>query len=90
MTFYLLFEPCSLTSNSNIGHDVNALWKYYDKTVDDTFLVHRQQMHVSILSVGSFIGRLLSGKKWLNSMLMLKINTNFTFKVSDQISSSRC
>lgn len=88
MTFYLNFEPCPLTANSNIGHDVNALWKYYDKTVDDTFLVHRQQMHVSILSVGSFIGRLLSGKKWLISML--KISTNFTFKVSDQISSSRC
>ncbi|EAA33419.3 MFS general substrate transporter [Neurospora crassa] len=50
-----------LMTINNIGHDVNALWKYYDKTVDDTFLVHRQQMHVSILSIGSFIGRLLSG-----------------------------
>ncbi|MCV5191249.1 hypothetical protein OFC03_28235, partial [Escherichia coli] len=74
--------------NRNIGHDVNALWKYYDKAVDDTSLVHRQQMHFSILSIGSFIGRLLSGKKWCDCML--EINTNFTFKVSDQISSSRC
>ncbi|CCC08274.1 hypothetical protein SMACR_01822 [Sordaria macrospora] len=50
-----------LMTINNIGHDVNALWRYYDKTVDDAFLVHRQQLHVSILSVGSFVGRLLSG-----------------------------
>ena len=47
---------------SNIGHDVNALWKRYDDTVKESFLIQRQQMHVSILSVGSFVGRLLSGK----------------------------
>ncbi|KAK1775078.1 major facilitator superfamily domain-containing protein [Copromyces sp. CBS 386.78] len=50
-----------LMTINNIGHDVNALWRYYDKTVDDAFLVHRQQLHVSILSIGSFVGRLLSG-----------------------------
>jgi hypothetical protein len=49
-------------THSNIGHDVNALWKRYDDTVDEAFLVRRQQMHVSILSVGSFCGRLLSGE----------------------------
>jgi hypothetical protein len=51
-----------LTSHSNIGQDVKALWKLYDDSVEEAFLVHRQQMHVSILSVGSFCGRLLSGK----------------------------
>ncbi|CAK7270589.1 hypothetical protein SEPCBS119000_004169 [Sporothrix epigloea] len=50
-----------LMSINNIGHDANALWKHYDETVDDKFLIGRQQMHVSILSVGSFLGRLLSG-----------------------------
>ncbi|KAJ4300235.1 hypothetical protein N0V88_002907 [Collariella sp. IMI 366227] len=50
-----------LMTINNIGHDVNALWKYYDHMVDEAFLVHRQQMHVSILSIGSFCGRLLSG-----------------------------
>lgn len=47
---------------SNIGHDANALWKHYDESVDEKFLIGRQQMHVSILSVGSFVGRLLSGE----------------------------
>ncbi|KAL2173861.1 major facilitator superfamily domain-containing protein [Thermothelomyces heterothallicus CBS 202.75] len=50
-----------LMTINNIGHDVQALWKLYDDSVDEAFLVHRQQMHVSILSVGSFCGRLLSG-----------------------------
>lgn len=52
-----------LTTNSNIGHDVNALWKRYDDSVTESFLIKRQQMHVSILSVGSFAGRLLSGEQ---------------------------
>lgn len=50
-----------LTSPSNIGNDANALWKHFNPKVGESFLVHRQQMHVSILSVCSFIGRLLSG-----------------------------
>ncbi|KAK4126556.1 MFS general substrate transporter [Parathielavia appendiculata] len=50
-----------LMTINNIGHDANALWKRYDPAVDEAFLVQRQQMHVSILSVGSFCGRLLSG-----------------------------
>ncbi|KAK4157256.1 major facilitator superfamily domain-containing protein [Chaetomidium leptoderma] len=50
-----------LMTINNIGQDVKALWKLYDDTVDEAFLVHRQQMHVSILSLASFCGRLLSG-----------------------------
>lgn len=46
---------------SNIGNDANVLWKHYDSSKGEEFLVHRQQMHVSILSIGSFVGRLLSG-----------------------------
>ena len=49
-------------NHSNIGNDVTALWKHWDDSVDDKFLISRQQMHVSILSVCSFSGRLLSGK----------------------------
>ena len=49
--------------NSNIGNDAKALWKHYDESKDEAFLVGRQQMHVSILSVLSFSGRLLSGKE---------------------------
>lgn len=50
-----------LMTINNIGHDANALWKHYDDSVDDDYLIGRQQMHVSILSVASFTGRLLSG-----------------------------
>lgn len=46
---------------SNIGNDVTALWRHYDDSIDDKTLVLRQQLHVSILSIGSFAGRLLSG-----------------------------
>ncbi|UNI22090.1 hypothetical protein JDV02_008012 [Purpureocillium takamizusanense] len=66
-TFWLLFSIMSILAGiglmtiNNIGNDVNALWKHYDDSIGQDFLVHRQQMHVSILSVCSFIGRLLSG-----------------------------
>ncbi|KAK5998175.1 hypothetical protein PT974_00547 [Cladobotryum mycophilum] len=50
-----------LMTINNIGNNANALWRYYDKTVDDDFLLGHRQMHVSILSVCSFLGRLLSG-----------------------------
>lgn len=51
--------------SSNIGNDANALWKHYDPSVDEPFLVSHQQIHVSILSVFNFVGRLLSGKTTL-------------------------
>lgn len=41
---------------------MKALWEYEDDTVTEAFLVKRQQMHVSILSFGSFLGRLMSGQ----------------------------
>ncbi|KAF4446473.1 hypothetical protein F53441_9877 [Fusarium austroafricanum] len=50
-----------LMTINNIGNDAKALWKHDDKNVTDEFLVHRQQMHVSTLSLCSFLGRLLSG-----------------------------
>ncbi|SPQ20063.1 e6ecd097-12a1-4e4c-8635-e7a4bb17d2ef [Thermothielavioides terrestris] len=56
-----LLAGIGLMTINNIGHDVNALWKRYDDSVSEAFLVQRQQMHVSILSLGSFCGRLLSG-----------------------------
>jgi fucose permease len=50
-----------LMTINNIGNDAKALWKHYDKNVTDDSLVHRQQMHVSTLSICSFLGRLSSG-----------------------------
>ncbi|KLU85993.1 hypothetical protein MAPG_05012 [Magnaporthiopsis poae ATCC 64411] len=56
-----LLAGIGLMTINNIGHNVNALWRYHDKNVTEEFLISHQQMHVSILSVGSFSGRLLSG-----------------------------
>ncbi|KAL7805945.1 serine incorporator domain-containing protein [Trichoderma aethiopicum] len=50
-----------LMTINNIGNDANALWRHYDPSVDEPFLVSHQQIHVSILSVFNFVGRLLSG-----------------------------
>jgi MFS family permease len=50
-----------LMTINNIGNDVKALWKYSDPSVTEDFLIRRQGFHVSILSVGSFLGRLSSG-----------------------------
>ena len=47
---------------SNIGNDATALWRHYDDSVSEEFITKRQAMHVSILSIGSFFGRLSSGK----------------------------
>ncbi|RYO75046.1 hypothetical protein DL766_000858 [Monosporascus sp. MC13-8B] len=38
-----------------------ALWTHYDDSIDDKTLALQQQLHVSVLSLGSFAGRLLSG-----------------------------
>jgi hypothetical protein len=46
---------------SNIGHNVQALWNHYDSTLDKNFVAHRQLLHVSIISLCSFLGRLSSG-----------------------------
>jgi hypothetical protein len=50
---------------SNIGNDAMALWRHYDDSVSEDFITKRQAMHVSILSVGSFFGRLGSGTQSL-------------------------
>lgn len=67
LEFWQLFTIMGILSGiglmtiNNIGNDVTALWKHYDDSIDDKTLVLRQQLHVSILSIGSFSGRLLSG-----------------------------
>lgn len=49
-----------LMTINNIGNNVQALW-YNDPEADPAFIMKRQLMHVSIISVFSFFGRLLSG-----------------------------
>ncbi|KAI9797848.1 MAG: hypothetical protein M1825_005689 [Sarcosagium campestre] len=50
-----------LMTINNIGNDANALWSHYDDSVQDSFIKKRQLMHVSIVSLVSFCGRLISG-----------------------------
>ncbi|KAL7949823.1 serine incorporator domain-containing protein [Trichoderma barbatum] len=67
LDFWQLFSIMAILAGTglmtinNIGNDANALWKHYDSSVDEPFLVSHQQIHVSILSVFNFVGRLLSG-----------------------------
>ncbi|KAH0532366.1 hypothetical protein TsFJ059_001068 [Trichoderma semiorbis] len=67
LDFWQLFSMMAILAGTglmtinNIGNDANALWKHYDPSVDEPFLVSHQQIHVSILSVFNFVGRLLSG-----------------------------
>ncbi|KAF2127824.1 MFS general substrate transporter [Dothidotthia symphoricarpi CBS 119687] len=56
-----LLTGVGLMTINNIGHDVQALWNYWDKSATPDFVAHRQLWHVSILSICSFFGRLFSG-----------------------------
>lgn len=67
LEFWQLFSNLGLLSGAglmtinNIGNDAQALWSHYDDSVPASFIQKRQLMHVSILSIASFLGRLLSG-----------------------------
>ncbi|KAA6410012.1 MAG: hypothetical protein FRX48_06626 [Lasallia pustulata] len=61
--FVMLGLMCGvgLMTINNIGNDVQALWTHYDDSSTPGFIQKRQLVHVSILSVCSFVGRLSSG-----------------------------
>ena len=56
-----------LMTINNIGNDARALWHHYDDSATHDFIQKRQLVHVGILSLGSFTGRLASGigSDWL-------------------------
>ncbi|MCJ1390162.1 hypothetical protein MMC18_003020 [Xylographa bjoerkii] len=56
-----LLTGIGLMTINNIGNDAQALWSHYDDSVTPGWIQRRQLMHVSIISVLSFTGRLLSG-----------------------------
>jgi len=70
---YLLFRtPLESRANipcSNIGNDAASLWHAYDPSKPRSFVRGREQMHVSILSICSSLGRLASG---IGSDLLIK------------------
>jgi MFS family permease len=76
--FWQLFLTMALLSGiglmtiNNIGNSAKALWQHYDDSASSQFIHQRQVIHVSILSFGNFIGRLLSGIG--SDMLVKKLN----------------
>ncbi|KAF9638099.1 Major facilitator superfamily [Lasiodiplodia theobromae] len=56
-----LLTGIGLMTINNIGHDAQALWSHYDDSVSKEFIGAQQLAQVSIISIGSFLGRLASG-----------------------------
>ena len=50
-----------LTVDSNIGNDAQALWSFYEPETTLESIRARSAVYVSLISLGSFTGRLLSG-----------------------------
>ncbi|TKA70857.1 hypothetical protein B0A55_04981 [Friedmanniomyces simplex] len=67
--FILLGLLCGvgLMTINNIGNNARSLWHHYDDSPGHDFIQKRQLLHVSLLSLASFLGRLLSGigSDWL-------------------------
>lgn len=65
--FWLLFGLLALMCGiglmtiNNIGNMAQALWLSYDPETPASYIAQRQVLHVSILSIMSFSGRLTSG-----------------------------
>ncbi|KAK6537509.1 hypothetical protein TWF694_011692 [Orbilia ellipsospora] len=80
-----------LMTINNIGHSVQALWYAFDPNKDAKDVERFQGIHVSILSLCSFSGRLISGtisdvlkKKWALSRVWL-VFTSSSFFLLGQI-----
>jgi MFS family permease len=56
-----LLAGVGLMTINNIGNNANALWHHFDSGATKKFIQSRQMLHVSILSIFSFLGRLASG-----------------------------
>lgn len=56
-----------LMTINNIGNNARSLWHHYDDSASHAFIQQRQVMHVGIISIFSFFGRLSSGigSDWL-------------------------
>ena len=63
-----------LMTINNVGNDVQALWSKHDGTVSEAFILRQQLFHVSVISVFSFFGRLLSGIG--SDLLVKKLHTS--------------
>lgn len=83
-----------LMTINNIGNDARALWYHYDDSVSHEFIQSRQLMHVGILSLGSFTGRLCSGigSDWLihrnSSRFWTLVGSSTIFTIAQMVAMS--
>ncbi|KAK2875356.1 hypothetical protein FQN49_001674 [Arthroderma sp. PD_2] len=68
-----------LMTINNIGNDVTALWRHRKPDVGPHFLREKQALNVSVFSVISFTGRLLSGIE-AQTIPFLGIGSDFVVK----------
>lgn len=51
----------ALMTINNIGNNVRALWRHWDESKDEGFIIQQESLQVSIISAASFLGRIISG-----------------------------
>ncbi|KHJ34242.1 putative mfs transporter [Erysiphe necator] len=69
-----IFAGIALMTINNIGNNVKALWRLWDESKDEEFIIQQESFQVSFISIASFLGRIISG---IGSDYLLK-----TFKAS--------
>ncbi|RKF64572.1 putative membrane protein [Erysiphe neolycopersici] len=60
----------ALMTINNIGNNVKALWRHWDESKDEVFIIQQESLQVSIISIASFLGRIASG---IGSDFLVKI-----------------
>ncbi|POS87909.1 hypothetical protein EPUL_000254 [Erysiphe pulchra] len=60
----------ALMTINNIGNNVKALWRHWDGSKDEEFIIQQESLQVSIISISSFLGRIASG---IGSDFLVKI-----------------
>ncbi|KAL9131609.1 MAG: hypothetical protein Q9217_000497 [Psora testacea] len=84
MTIKQVLLVCSVVCladslTSNIGNDARAIWRHYDDSAPAEFIQQRQLIHVEILSIMSFCGRLMSVRRLSMSRFWCLVISSFIF-----------
>lgn len=65
-----LLAGIALMTINNTGNNVGALWRKWDKKTSEKFIIQQETYQVSIISISSFLGRILSG---IGSDVLVKV-----------------
>ncbi|RKF78910.1 putative membrane protein [Golovinomyces cichoracearum] len=60
----------ALMTINNTGNNVGALWRKWDKKTSEKFIIQQETVQVSIISICSFLGRIMSG---IGSDILVKV-----------------